>query len=937
MQASKYNYFEKISLYTEHQIKEKDAKRQEDTAKEILNRIRSNQPGLILADEVGMGKTFVALSVAVSTHLSDPERRPVVIMVPPSLMPKWESDFEDFKKCVKDKNVSEKLTISSAYKAEDFLKLFDDPIERRKTVVLLKYGATSSGLSDPWVKVALIKRAIKGRKNIDDLYKSLSRFMARIIDLKGRTDRLGADSEEFWSRILNSSTKDWLKIINRFEFYKEQLEDDPVPSTIERALDDIPTAEVNTLFNELLTYMPKRESANFEENIRRARKAVVDELKEIWNRLVLKLDVTSPLLILDEAHHVKNAQTNLARAFATPDSAKDAESIKTGALANVFDRILFLTATPFQLSHNELISILERFKAINWQTLPTYTKSNFEADIKKLHNLLDKSQQQAVQLERYWGDLEENDIKELPKNWWEKEVVENENPRISRCKLAFKRTLESVIEAQAELQIWVIRHLRDRQVVFNDKTISRRNVIEGSGILTDASTNDGLGVSKEDLFPFLLAARAVSVTTEDRPVFAEGLASSYEAFLDTRKNNLKAQDEEENQQVGGYEGKALINFYLDEIEKSLERSEGFVKSKHPKLSATVDKAIALWEGGEKVLIFCHYYQTGRTLRHNISSRINQLILESSAKKLGCTMDEAKEKLSALGGAIDKQKDDIDAYVFKLLQSQDYYEPLREHNDLLGKIIKRMIRTPNFLSRFYPLEEYAKKSESSADLLQKSFNQKDASGMTVERLILNFFDFLSRKSKNIEKYLNALEKIKTGSIFHPDEKEDEFDEAEKNPNAKDESNSTVRLANGSVTPNARNQLMLAFNTPFIPDILIASSVMAEGVDLHLNCRYIIHHDLAWNPSTLEQRTGRIDRIGAKVENCGEPIHSYLPYLSATQDEKMFKVVMDRERWFKVVMGDTVKIDSAFETEKLANRVKFPEEAAEKLMFKLQVVK
>lgn len=935
MQTSKYNYFDKISLYTEHQVKQKDAKRQEDTAKEILNRIRSNQPGLILADEVGMGKTFVALSVAVSTHLSDPERRPVVIMVPPSLMPKWESDFEDFKKCVKDKNVSEQLTIASAYKAEDFLKLFDDPIERRKTVVLLKYGATSSGLSDPWVKVALIKRAIKGRKNIDDLYKSLSRFMARIIDLKGRTDRLGDNSEEFWSKILNSSTRDWLKIINRFEFYKEPLEDDPVPSTIERALDDIPTAEVNTLFNEILTYMPKREGANFEENIRRARKAVVDELKEIWNRLVFKLDVTSPLLILDEAHHVKNAQTNLARAFATPDSAKDAESIKTGALGNVFDRILFLTATPFQLSHYELISILERFKAINWETLPLYPRSNFETDIKKLHNLLDKSQQQAVQLERYWGDLEENDIKELPINWWEKEVIDNENPRISRCKLAFKRTLESVTEAQAELKKWVIRHLRDRQVVFNDKTISRRNVIEGSGILTDASTNDGLGISKEEVFPFLLAARAVSVTTEDRPVFAEGLASSYEAFLDTRKNNLNAQDEEENQGAVT-EGKTLINFYLDEIEKSLERSEGFVKSKHPKLNATVDKAIALWERGEKVLIFCHYYQTGRTLRHNISSRINQLILESSAKKLGCTVDEAKEKLSALGAAIDKQKEDIDTYVVKLLQSHDYYEPLREHSELLGKIIKRMIRTPNFLSRFYPLGEYAKESKASADLLQKSFSQKDASGMTVERLILNFFDFLSRKSKNIGKYLSALEKIKTGSIFHPDEKEDELDEAEKNSNARDESNSTVRLANGRVTPNARNQLMLAFNTPFIPDILIASSVMAEGVDLHLNCRYIIHHDLAWNPSTLEQRTGRIDRIGAKVENCGEPIHSYLPYLSATQDEKMFKVVMDRERWFKVVMGDTVKIDSAFETEKLANRVKFPEEAAEKLMFKLQVV-
>ena len=649
----------------------------------------------------------------------------------------------------------------------------------------------------------------------------------------------------------------------------------------------------------------------------------------------MNLDITSPLLILDEAHHVKNAHTNLAKAFATPDSEKDADAINKGALAKVFDRILFLTATPFQLSHYELISILERFKAINWDTLRACPKKDFETDIKKLHNLLDKSQQQAIQLERYWGELEEIDVRELPNNWWEQQDIDSENPRISRCKFAFQRTKESVKEAQAELKKWVIRHLRDRQVSFKDKVFPRRNVIEGAGIKNDISTNDGLGVEKSELFPFLLAARAVSVSSEDRPVFAEGLASSYEAFLDTRKNNLKAQDEEENQ-IEIPEGKQLTNFYLDQIEKSLERTEGFVKSRHPKLSATVDKAIILWEKGEKVLIFCHYYQTGRTLRHNISSRINHLILETSAKKLNCSLDEAKERLSSLGQAIDKQKEQIDEYVLGLIESRPHYKDLMPVQERIGKIIKRMIRTPNFLSRFYPLEDYAKKSESSGDLLQKSFKQKDSSGMTVEELILNFFDFLSRKSKNIEKYLIALEKIKTGSIFQADESEDDLDAAEKNPNAKDESNSTVRLANGSVTPDARNQLMLAFNTPFIPDILIASSVMAEGVDLHLNCRYIIHHDLAWNPSTLEQRTGRIDRIGAKVENCGEPIHSYLPYLSATQDEKMFKVVMDRERWFKVVMGDTVKIESAFETEKLANRVKFPEEAAEKLMFKLQVV-
>jgi superfamily II DNA/RNA helicase len=112
-------------------------------------------------------------------------------------------------------------------------------------------------------------------------------------------------------------------------------------------------------------------------------------------------------------------------------------------------------------------------------------------------------------------------------------------------------------------------------------------------------------------------------------------------------------------------------------------------------------------------------------------------------------------------------------------------------------------------------------------------------------------------------------------------------------------------------------------------------MAEGVDLHLNCRHVIHHDLCWNPSTLEQRTGRIDRIGAKAERCGQPIQVYLPYMLETQDEKMYRVVMDRERWFSVVMGEHYKVD-ARSTEKLANRVPFPESAATELAFRLSVL-
>lgn len=129
-------------------------------------------------------------------------------------------------------------------------------------------------------------------------------------------------------------------------------------------------------------------------------------------------------------------------------------------------------------------------------------------------------------------------------------------------------------------------------------------------------------------------------------------------------------------------------------------------------------------------------------------------------------------------------------------------------------------------------------------------------------------------------------------------------------------------------------LLAFNTPFFPEILVASSVLAEGVDLHLNCRHIIHYDLSWNPSTIEQRTGRVDRLGAKAEQVKQPINVFLPFVAGTQDEKMFRVVTDRERWFQVVMGEDYRLDEAA-TDKIAERVPLPEAAAAALAFRLEV--
>ena len=50
---------------------------------------------------------------------------------------------------------------------------------------------------------------------------------------------------------------------------------------------------------------------------------------------------------------------------------------------------------------------------------------------------------------------------------------------------------------------------------------------------------------------------------------------------------------------------------------------------------------------------------------------------------------------------------------------------------------------------------------------------------------------------------------------------------------------------------------------LPDILICTQVGQEGIDLHRHCRHVVHYDLGWNSASIEQSTGRVDRIGSKT--------------------------------------------------------------------------
>jgi hypothetical protein len=119
---------------------------------------------------------------------------------------------------------------------------------------------------------------------------------------------------------------------------------------------------------------------------------------------------------------------------------------------------------------------------------------------------------------------------------------------------------------------------------------------------------------------------------------------------------------------------------------------------------------------------------------------------------------------------------------------------------------------------------------------------------------------------------------------------------------------------------RQRLILGFNSPFFPNVLIATSVFQEGVNLHLQCRQVHHYGLAWTPGDNEQRVGRVDRLFGCVNRQllqGRDGHLRIdfPYLEGSFDEDQVASFVQKKRRVEQQMDDCVhsEFDRAIDTE------------------------
>ncbi|MFP2903664.1 DEAD/DEAH box helicase family protein [Pyxidicoccus sp. 3LFB2] len=94
----------------------------------------------------------------------------------------------------------------------------------------------------------------------------------------------------------------------------------------------------------------------------------------------------------------------------------------------------------------------------------------------------------------------------------------------------------------------------------------------------------------------------------------------------------------------------------------------------------------------------------------------------------------------------------------------------------------------------------------------------------------------------------------------------------------------------------------FRMPGYPFVLFTTDLLQEGEDLHTFCSRVYHYGISWMPSSMEQRVGRVDRVSSETErrldglgrtpSGGEKLQVFYPHLRQTVEVLQVQRVLSR---------------------------------------------
>lgn len=106
---------------------------------------------------------------------------------------------------------------------------------------------------------------------------------------------------------------------------------------------------------------------------------------------------------------------------------------------------------------------------------------------------------------------------------------------------------------------------------------------------------------------------------------------------------------------------------------------------------------------------------------------------------------------------------------------------------------------------------------------------------------------------------------------------------------------VRLFHGQLKPEAKDAAVDAFRSATKPAILLSTEAGGEGRNFQF-CHLLVNYDLPWNPMRVEQRIGRVDRIGQR-----DTVQVFNLWVKDTVEERVLDVLEKRIDVFEQTVG------------------------------------
>ena len=320
---------------------------------------------------------------------------------------------------------------------------------------------------------------------------------------------------------------------------------------------------------------------------------------------------------------------------------------------------------------------------------------------------------------------------------------------------------------------------------------------------------------------------------------------------------------------------------------------------HPKISAVSDAIRPLVDAGEKVLVFCHHRATASELL----SEIERSLKQTNASRGG----PLKRVWRAAWESLSK-----DWPCLGLIHDDNKFLQKRQQNDQLVAPIIDWLCTPGLRSQVCgwigePASTEKALASQLANTRPRNPNKRVPTILESARALATvLLDQQSTSTRAILKSIPRGTHTFGGTTSHfPGRLDDGF----RAMGAWDHDGHGD--APRTLYTGQPDIVLALFNSPFGPDVLVATDWLSEGVDLHRCCRHLIHYELDPSPVRTLQRNGRVRRIGSWAAITGQTIQYAYPTFGGTRDEKAVVVMRQRLSAFGLLLGGVPSLDESAE--------------------------